>query len=247
VIAALVSLLWFAQAAAPAGGGEAEALFREGLKAYDAKEYARAIESFEAAHRLSPLPEILFDIAMAHRALGDCPRATKAFDVFIVAAPADDPLLARARARRAELGSCATARDGVAGVARSQVAAAEILPLGLSSPQPKGAGTAPAVLIAPAQESPPPRHARAWLRNTCFASLGGTAVLGVGGLVFGLEARAAQRDVEDAMTWGPDAARTHERGGAFGQVATTLLVSAGVTAAVAAASCIASSRSGTGR
>ena len=96
----------------PPPAPDAEALFREGLKAYDAKQYARAIESFEAAHRLSPLPEILFDIAMARRALGDCPRAAEGFDAFIAAAPADDPLLARARARRAELDACANGDGG---------------------------------------------------------------------------------------------------------------------------------------
>jgi outer membrane protein assembly factor BamD (BamD/ComL family) len=105
MISALAFLLYLAEATAAPAAGDAETLFREGLKAYDAKQYARAIESFEAAHRLSPLPEILFDIAMARRARGDCQRAVEGFDAFIAAAPADDPLLARARARRAELGS----------------------------------------------------------------------------------------------------------------------------------------------
>ena len=108
MIAALASVLLLRGGRRPPpAAGDAEALFREGLKAYDAKQYARAIESFEAAHKLSPLPEILFDIAMARRALGDCPRAADGFDAFIAAAPADDPLLARARARRAELDACA--------------------------------------------------------------------------------------------------------------------------------------------
>ena len=115
-------LLLAETAAAAAPAADAEALFREGLKAYDAKQYARAIESFEAAHRLSPLPEILFDIAMARRALGDCPGAAEGFDAFIAAAPADDPLLARARARRAELEACA---KGDGGGAAAQAAAAE--------------------------------------------------------------------------------------------------------------------------
>jgi tetratricopeptide (TPR) repeat protein len=109
MIGVLVSVLLLAEAAVVPAPDDAESLFREGLKAYDAKQYARAIEAFEAAHKLSPLPEIQYDIAMARRAIGDCRGAADGFDAFIAAASPEDPLLARAQARRAELGSCASA------------------------------------------------------------------------------------------------------------------------------------------
>jgi tetratricopeptide (TPR) repeat protein len=243
---ALLSLLTLADQAAPAVG-DAEALFREGLKAYDAKDYARAIGSFEAAHKLSPLPEILFDIAMARRALGDCRRAVEGFDAFIAAAPADDPLLARARARRADLGSCASAAADGAGP--SQVARADQLPPAPSLAAPKQSGalasTGPAILLAPAP--PLRRQERSLLRSACFAAGGSTAVLGLSGLVFGLQARSAQQDVEAAATWDDPAVRADERGRTYGQVASTLLISAGVTTVIAAASCIAMSRFRTDR
>jgi tetratricopeptide (TPR) repeat protein len=242
LIVLLSALLTLAEAAAAPAGGDAEALFRDGLKAYDAKQYVRAIESFEAAHKLSPLPEILFDIAMARRALGDCPRAAADFDAFIAAAPADDPLLARARARRAELGSCADATGDAGKTAASRTAAAgrpsPVAPVVPPAALDLNAPSAPATLIAASAPMPPPgQRERSWLRDTCVGSLAGTSVLAVGGVVFGWRALAAQSDVEDATVWDSATERADERGRAFGQVATTLLISAGVTAAVAATSC----------
>jgi tetratricopeptide (TPR) repeat protein len=239
---ALLGQLTLADPAAPAAG-DAEALFREGLKAYDAKQYARAIESFEAAHKLSPLPEILFDIAMARRALGDCRGAADGFDAFIAAAPVDDPLLARARARRAELGSCASAAADGSG--SSQVAAADKPPAvpSLAAPTERAtlASTAP-ILIATAPEPAPRRQERPWLRATCFAAAGGTGVLGLGSLLFALQARSAQQEAEGYDIWDVPAVRADERGRTYAQVASTLAISAGVTTAIAAASCIAMSR-----
>lgn len=248
MIAALVALLALAEGAAPpVSGDDAEALFRDGLKAYDAKQYARAIESFEAAHRLSPLPEILFDIAMARRALGDCPRAAEAFDSFIAAAPADDPLLARARTRRTELGSCGPTGGDAGSKPPSKVAAADnaaaLMPLVPRSSD----AAAPPTLIASGGTPPPAPRERPWLRNTCIGSAVGTALLGAGGLVFGWQARSAQAETERAMIWDAAAVGADERGRAYGQVATTLLISAGVTTAIAAASCIAMSLSGNDR
>ena len=242
MIGALVSVLLLAEGAAVPAADDAETLFREGLKAYDAKQYARAIEAFEAAHKVSPLPEIQYDIAMARRAIGDCRGAADGFDAFIAAASPEDPLLSRARARRAELGSCASAPAG--GSVPAPIATAEKLSPAPSSPS--GVSVAsnaptPTIMIAPAP--PPRRPERLWLRNTCFASAGGTVVLGLGGLVFGWQARSAEQEVEGVTTWDDQIARADERGRTYGQVAATLLISAGVTTAIAAVSCIAMSRS----
>src|SRR4029079_3589823 len=103
-IGALVSVLLLAEGAAVPAADDAETLFREGLEAYDAKQYARAIEAFEAAHKVSPLPEIQYDIAMARRAIGDCRGAADGFDAFIAAASPEDPLLSRAPAHPCQLG-----------------------------------------------------------------------------------------------------------------------------------------------
>jgi hypothetical protein len=245
MIGVLVSVLLLAEAAVVPAPDDAESLFREGLKAYDAKQYARAIEAFEAAHKLSPLPEIQYDIAMARRAIGDCRGAADGFDAFIAAASPEDPLLARAQARRAELGSCASA-PAIGSVPAPSTTAEKLSPAPSLPAFPSGVSVAanaptPTIMIAPAPHRSRPEHL--WLRNTCFASAGGTAVLGLGGLVFGWQARSAQQEVEGAATWDDPIARADERGRTYGQVASTLLISAGVTTAIAAVSCIAMSRS----
>ena len=230
VIAAIVTAVVLAQGPAPQAtpvSAEAEALFKAGLTAFDERQYARAIASFEAAYRLQALPEILFDIALAHKATGDCQRAAGAFDHFIAVAAPESPLLPRARARRAELGSCAPA--SVAVVAGSTQPPAFVAARASAPPTP--------VLVAPPPPSSP-RPGSAWLRNVCVASAGGAAVLALGGTIFGVQALSAQHDAQDAAVWDEAAQRADERGRTLGQAATGLFVSAGVMGVVAAATCL---------
>jgi hypothetical protein len=251
LIATVVSALWIAQATAaapalaPAGrSAEAERLFQQGLKAYDAREFARAIEAFEAAHRLAPLPEIVFDIAMSHRALGDCPRAAKAFDTFIAAVSSSDPLLPRARERRNELGSCAaSAADGQpapppearAEAPESSKSAVRSTPL----PRPANTPLQPLALVALPAAANLDRGSKGTLwRYTCVASLGSTAVLATAGAIFGWQARSAQQEVENATEWNAAVSRADQRGRAFSDAAAGTLVSAGASALVALTSCL---------
>ena len=112
----------------------------------------------------------------------------------------------------------------------------------LASEPKAGAPPLPTLIASPGSQPPAPKS-RPWLHNTCIRSLAGTGVLGTVGLVFGWQANSAQAEVEGAMVWGPAAMSADARGRAYGQAATTLLISAGVTAAVAAVSCVATMRS----
>jgi len=237
-VLAAVCLLAATAEPPPAGpGGEAEKLFQQGLKAYDAGELARALEAFEAAHRLTPMPEILFDIGMTYRALGDCRRAAKAFDDFIHVGAPGDPLLARARDRRAELASCAASATGDA-------VAASAPPTAPAAPAPLALHAVPAIEARAAPPAAPhvgaqptsSGRSRRW-RDACAVSLGSTGVLTVAGLVFGWQARSAQQDVQNAEVWGPDTARADQRGQTLGEASVGLLLSAAATAVVAATTC----------
>jgi tetratricopeptide (TPR) repeat protein len=80
--------------AAPAGAEEADPdtevaqrLFAEGAAAYDAKDYAHALEKFEAARRLKPLPAFDFNIARCHDRLGQAEPAIAAYERYLTAAP----------------------------------------------------------------------------------------------------------------------------------------------------------------
>jgi hypothetical protein len=211
----------------------AETLFRDGLKAYDAHDYPRALTFFEAAYRLSPLPEILFDIAMTHRSAGDCARAAKGFDAFIAVASTSDPLLPRAQARRRELTSCAAADTAAPALVASPAAPPSPAP----PPVPvavRPTKTSPPTTITLASGPPPPRSR---LNTACLASIGGGGVLAAAGAVFGVRAWSAAQEAESAPTWNEGAQRADERARTFEQTSTILLMSAGVASLVALGTC----------
>ncbi len=74
-----------AQEVAPSGGDvtEAERLFDEGVAATERGDFAAALDSFQRSHRLNPLPDVLYNIAMCHKALGDLPAALNAFAEYV--------------------------------------------------------------------------------------------------------------------------------------------------------------------
>ena len=69
VVALVLGILLQSATAAGASAppATAKAFFQAGAQAYDAGRYAAAVEAFEEAYRLSPLPAILFSMAQAER------------------------------------------------------------------------------------------------------------------------------------------------------------------------------------
>lgn len=61
----------------------AHALFEEGATAYRAGEFARAVELYEEAHRLSKEPVLLFNLARAHEGQGDILKAIDAYERYL--------------------------------------------------------------------------------------------------------------------------------------------------------------------
>ena len=66
----------------------AQRLFAEGAAAYDAKDYAHALEKFEAARRIKPAPAFDYNIARCHDRLGQAAPAIAAYERYLAAAPA---------------------------------------------------------------------------------------------------------------------------------------------------------------
>ncbi|HEX2876810.1 MAG TPA: PEGA domain-containing protein [Polyangiaceae bacterium] len=71
-----------ARADAP-GASEASAHFQRGLSLADSGDLDRAIAEFEIAHRTSPHPDVLFNLAQAYSAVGRSVDATRALEQYL--------------------------------------------------------------------------------------------------------------------------------------------------------------------
>lgn len=56
---------------------------RRGDEHYDARRFQAAIDQYQAAYRLLPLPDLLFNIAQAHRLAGDLPAAATYYTRYL--------------------------------------------------------------------------------------------------------------------------------------------------------------------
>lgn len=108
MIASIILITTLAQAAAPAGNGEAKAraktLLGEGTRFYDQGEFAPALEKFTQAYAEYASPKLLYNIAQTKRALGRLAEAMDAFEQFLLE-PQDDTseMIGDAHAAMAEL------------------------------------------------------------------------------------------------------------------------------------------------
>jgi tetratricopeptide (TPR) repeat protein len=75
----------------PAAGAElteeakaqAREKFNSGNLAYEQGDFRQALEDFEAAYKLAPLPGFLFNVAQCHRQLGNFTRASSSYRRFL--------------------------------------------------------------------------------------------------------------------------------------------------------------------
>ena len=108
----LCALLVALSAASPARAqlrvDDAQAFFREGTAAYEAHDYRRALDVFERVFALRGNPDLLFNVYLCHRAMGDPEQAARALRRFLVARP-EHPEHARLSATLAQLDADASA------------------------------------------------------------------------------------------------------------------------------------------
>src|SRR5262249_57495978 len=83
------------------------ALYQEGVRAYNAGDYDRAIESFEKAYEASHVPSLLYNLGQAYRrkGAGFCAFALAYFQRYLHERP-DAPDRAAIDARIEELRAC---------------------------------------------------------------------------------------------------------------------------------------------
>lgn len=73
--------------AEPGARETAQQLFRQGLEAFDKGRHDDAVRRFGAAYELLPLPEFLFNIALAYRMDGKCRQARLAYERYLEVRP----------------------------------------------------------------------------------------------------------------------------------------------------------------
>lgn len=95
ILAHVVALLlattpsWSVEEAHPVNRAEAAARFEEGTKAFEAGDFRRAADAFEAAYRLAPNTDALWNAARAWHRAGEVARAATLYSRYLRAAPPD--------------------------------------------------------------------------------------------------------------------------------------------------------------
>jgi tetratricopeptide (TPR) repeat protein len=74
-------------AAAQDSSSLAMPIFEAGQAYYKQGDYDKALEQFEEAYRLQPLPELLYNIGQCHERLQDLPAAIEAYERYLEKAP----------------------------------------------------------------------------------------------------------------------------------------------------------------
>jgi tetratricopeptide (TPR) repeat protein len=86
---ALASLAVLA-AAQPDATALARAAAKEARLAYDTGDFGKALEKYEEAYRLKPVPALQFNLGQCHRQLGHWERAVYFFERFLDAGPPEE-------------------------------------------------------------------------------------------------------------------------------------------------------------
>lgn len=105
----------------PAAGAElteeakaqAREKFNAGNAAYARGDFRQALEAFEAAYQLAPLPGFLFNVAQCHRQLGDFTRAASSYRRFLALSEKEPPNAAMVKELIAEMDAKAKKEQGV--------------------------------------------------------------------------------------------------------------------------------------
>jgi tetratricopeptide (TPR) repeat protein len=185
-VAVVFLLLQLMSARAPADEDEsrvrARAHFKAATALYEAGEYDQAIVEFRSAYELSPLPELLFNIAQAHRLAQRPQQALEGYRRYLALEP-QGPVSEQARALIVELEAELAAHDP----SPHDASATDRSPAPSERPRDRADATnvspaSNAVVAAPltraATAAPPPR--RRWLVPVVIAGSIAAVALGVG-------------------------------------------------------------------
>jgi tetratricopeptide (TPR) repeat protein len=192
-LAWLAILLWVAPRVA--GADEGQDKYQQGLAAYAARDYPRAIEALRVAYQLDPRPETLFAWAQAERLNGNCPGAIVLYRKFL----ATEPAPVQAEAVRVPLQRCEKA------VASPGLDEGEVTPASAPSDSATAAATPPAPGPAPApagQDTGGDAHPRRFYQDPLGDVLVGAGAVAVAlGAVYLMMASDADSAAQQAASY----------------------------------------------
>jgi tetratricopeptide (TPR) repeat protein len=166
-----------------------ERLYAEGAAFFKAGKHQQALDKFQLAYALFPEPNLLFNMARAHEAMGERDQALTRYRLC-----ADDPetapeIAARARDNVAKLEELKAAELAAA------IAAAAAAAPATTQPTPEPATNAAATTVPTLTPAPVPTP---WLTPTGITLLAvGTASVVAGGVVYGVGA-SSHAQIDDA-------------------------------------------------
>jgi tetratricopeptide (TPR) repeat protein len=212
----MIWLLVLAMLGEPAMKPEAKRHLDAGLRAFAVQDYAQAISEFQAGFEIDPRREFLYALGQAERMSGDCEKAIRSYDAFLLTNPPDR----QAEPARQNLKRC---KDELA--AKTAPAPPKPEPAPEPMPQP---------VVTPVAPPPPRPIDKPWYADAWGDALvvGGTVTLVVGGLVWS----GAQDDIAAAhatMSYPDfaahaDGAETRQTIGVVTMIAGGALVAGGV-------------------
>jgi len=164
-----------AQFGADAADHRALQLYQEGEAAYTEGRYEAAVRAFTAAHRLSPRPLLLYNLANAYERLGRYAEAVDALAEYLPDAPADERTVVQTRLDNL--------RARLPGAAPAEPASQE--PAAVANPEPVEDAGGSSGLLVPG----------------VALGAGGLALVGAG-IAFGLLALDARASIEEGSGCG---------------------------------------------
>lgn len=182
--------------------------FELGQEYYQTADYARALEEFNQAYRLEPLPELAFNIGRCYEALNDLEQALKYFHLYLDKKPGtpdravlelrikniEKRLAQQQLKRRQQQEQAAVAQRAAVSEASQQALAQAGAQENTAIPEEQPAGAE-----VPTPEDQPQPGARSWRVPVGWTLVGVGAASLVTGIVFGTMVSAKNSEYDDAV------------------------------------------------
>lgn len=198
-IAILTSALMVASPALAAGKkcDEAKQIFDSGKRQYDLGRYNEAIQIWQELYVDCPSAALLFNMAQAHRIVGNHEAAITLYRSWLRESPKADPSVRKeVEDRIADLAQQIAAKREVAESPPTGVATSD----GQLETRPSDEKSA-AEPTEPAHQEPPPRDTPRWYEDKLGWTVAAIGIVGVGiGTGFLVSASSAESDADSAMS-----------------------------------------------